>query len=147
MDRNFYRAAVWLISLAAFAMALIALLSRFSYSPGMAANVSSRILGTAFMVSDQRPSVVSYNVLVTNSATLIAGNSGQVLLQKKTGAGAWTTISTGQSTVGSGLVFTGSYTQSVFGVIGIGDSVRITNVNLVGTPIYGTPAGVEIQLN
>lgn len=147
MNKNSQSAVVWLISLAAFAMALIALLTRFSYTTGLASNVSNRTLGTAFMVSDQRPSVVSYNVLVTNSATVVAGNSGQVQLQKKTGAGAWTTISTGQSTVGSGLVFTGAYTQSVFGVIGIGDSVRIISVNLVGTPTYGQPSGVEIQLN
>lgn len=137
--------------LAAISIATIALFTKAdaprSYTPAMAYNIMTRTLGTAFMVSDQRQSIVTYNILITNTATLVAGNSGQALLQTKTGAGAWTTISTGQNTVGSGLVYSGSNTQSVFGVVQRGDSVRIIQNNLVGTPTYGQPVGVEIQLN
>lgn len=118
-----------------------------SYNPSMAYNTASRTLNTPFMVSDQRPSIVSYNILVTNATTIILGNDGQILLEKKTGVGAWTTLSTGESAVGLGLSFTSSSTQSIFGVIARGDSVRIRSNNVTGTPTYGTPTGMEILIN
>jgi hypothetical protein len=118
-----------------------------SYTPAMAYNTAARSLNIPFMVSDQRTSIVSYNILITNTATIILGNNGQLFLETKTGAGAWTTISTGQSNVGSGLVFSGSGTQSIFGVVGRGDSVRIRSNNVTGTPTYGPPTGMEILVN
>lgn len=137
--------------LAAIALATIALFTKAdaprSYTPAMAYNIMTRTLNTPFMVSDQRQAIVVYNVLVANTATLIAGNSGQILLQTKTGVGAWTTISIGQNTVGSGLVFSGASSQSVFGVVQRGDSARILSNNLVGTPTYTAQQGMEIQIN
>lgn len=118
-----------------------------SYTPAIVANSVTRPLGTAFLISDQRAAIAAYNVPITNTATLILGNSGQVLLQKKTGTGAWTTISTGPSSVGSGLVYQGTSSQTVFGGIAPGDSVKIISNNLVGTPTYGTPVGMELQIN
>lgn len=118
-----------------------------SYTPSMAYNIASRSLNTPFMVSDQRASIVSYNILVTNTVSIILGNDGQVLLEKKTGAGAWTTLSTGESAVGLGLSFTSSSTQSIFGVIDRGDSVRIRSSNVTGSPTYGSPKGMEVLIN
>lgn len=118
-----------------------------SYSPSMAYNTMARTLNAPYMISDQRSSIVSYNVLVTNTATLILGNSGQILLETKTGAAAWAIVSTGQSSVGSGLVFSGAGTQSIFGVVGRGDSVRIRSNNITGSPAYGAPTGMEILIN
>lgn len=118
-----------------------------SYTPAMASNVTSRTLNTAFMVSDQRASIVSYNTLISVAATIVLANSGQVVLQTKTGAGAWTNISSAQFTVGAGLSFNSSCTVSVFGVVGRADSVKVISNNLVGTPTYGQPAGIEILIN
>jgi hypothetical protein len=118
-----------------------------TYTPSMAYNTASRTLNTPFMISDQRQSIVSYNILITNTATVVLGNNGQVLLETKTGAGSWNTLSTSQSSVGSGLVFSGGNTQSIFGVISRGDSVRIRSNNVMGAPVYGTPTGMEILIN
>lgn len=137
--------------LAAISISIMAMFTRAdsprSYTPSMAYNIMTRSLTTPFMISDQRQAIVVYNILIANTATLVAGNSGQVLLQTKTGAGAWTTISTGQNTVGSGLVYSGSNTQSVFGVVQRGDSVRILPNNLVGAPSYTAQQGMEILIN
>ncbi len=124
-----------------------AIKARYSYNPAIAHNVPSRALNTPFMISDQRDAIVSYHGLITVTATLLAGTSGQIILQRKTGAGAWTSISTGQLTVSSGLVYNGSATVSVFGAVTKKDSVRIITNNLVGTPTYGSVQGMEILTN
>lgn len=117
------------------------------YTPPAAANVANRTLNSPFMVNDQRMAIVSYNIIIGNSATLVLGNDGQVFLETKTGAGAWTTISSGRSSVGSGLVFSGTNSISLFGVVGRGDSVRIRTNNVTGTPTYTALQGMEILIN
>lgn len=118
-----------------------------SYTPSMAHNVSSRSLNTAYVISDQRQSIVSYNVLISVAATILLANSGQISLQRKPIGGSWTIIQQAQFTVGAGLSFNSSCTVSVFGVTDRGDSIKITNTNLAGTPVYSGASGLEILIN
>lgn len=119
----------------------------FAYTPAQAANIMSRTLNSSYQVSEQRSGIVVYNVLVTNTATLILGNTGQVILETSPNNSTWTTISTGQSGVGSGLVFSGNGTQTIFGFVPRGYWVRLRTNNVTGTPTYGSPAGMEILIN
>lgn len=126
---------------------VINVVGNYAYTPAQVANVMNRTLNSSFQVSDQRVAIVSYNVLITNTATLILGNNGQILLETSPNNSVWTTVSTGQSSVGSGLVFSGANTVSVFGFVPRGYFVRIRSNNVTGTPIYSTPAGIEILIN
>lgn len=121
-------------------------LKLFSYNPALAYNSATRTIGSTFVLSDQRQGIICYNTLISVAATILLANSGQVILQSKI-AGSWTNIHVGQFTVGAGISFNSSCTVTTFGVINRGDSVRIITNNLVGTPSYGTPAGMEILIN
>lgn len=118
-----------------------------SYTPASAANVMSRTLNSSYQASDQRSAIVSYNILITCTATLIAGQSGQVILETSPNNSVWTTISTGQHTVGSGLVFSGGVSVTVAGFVQRAYFIRLRSNNLVGTPTYGSPSGIEILIN
>lgn len=119
----------------------------FAYVPAQAGNVMSRSFSTSFQPSTQRMAIVTYNVSITNAATLVLGNSGQVILETSPDNATWTTISTGASSMGSGILVTSISTVTVMAFVPRGYYVRIRTVNITGTPTYSSPSGVEVLFN
>ena len=119
----------------------------FAYTPAQVANVMSRTLNASFQPSTQRMAIVTYNVSITNAATLVLGNSGQIILETSPNNSTWTTISIGASSIGSGLLITSVSSVTVMGFVPRGYYVRLRSNNVTGTPNYGAPAGIEILLN
>lgn len=150
------RNAIWIITIFVLVVMTITLgvnLSvrsntiKYAYTPAQVANAMNRTLNSSFQVSDQRMGIVSYNVQITNAATVVLGNSGQILLEISPDNSSWTTISTSTASMGSGVLVTAISTATVFGYVPRGYYVRIRSNNLSGTPTYGAPSGVEILIN
>lgn len=125
----------------------VRVVGNYAYTPSQVANVMNRTLNSSFQISDQRMGIVSYNVQITNSATVVLGNSGQIILETSPDNSTWTTISTSAASMGSGVLVTAISTATVFGFVPRGYYVRIRSNNVTGTPTYGAPSGVEILIN
>lgn len=121
--------------------------ARFAYVPAQAGNIMGRTIGTSYQPSLQRMAIVAYNVTITNAATVLLGNSGQVILETSPDNSTWTTISTGASSMGSGILVTSISTVTVLAFVPRGYYARIRTVNVTGTPTYSAPAGIEVLFN
>lgn len=118
-----------------------------SYNPPAAQNITTRAFTTGFQPNAQRDCIVGYSVIITTSSTLVAGMTGQILLQVSPDSTTWTTIMSAQSGLAAGLVnpgTTGSVT--VFGLIKARQWCRIITNNIAGSPTYSTPTGTELSI-
>lgn len=117
-----------------------------SYNPPAAQNIMTRAFTTGFRPNQQRDCIVGYSIVITTSSTLLAGATGQVLLQSSPDSTTWTTIMSAQSGLAAGLVnpgTTGSVT--VFGLIKARVWCRVITNNVAGSPTYSTPTGTELS--
>lgn len=117
-----------------------------SYNPPAAQNISTRPFTTGFRPNQQRDCIVGYSVIITTSASLLAGVTGQVILQHSSDSTTWTTIMSAQQGFSSGVAIpasTGSIT--VFGLVKAGHWCRVITNNIAGAPSYSTPTGTELS--
>lgn len=118
-----------------------------SYDPPSARIITSRAFTTGFRPNQQRNCIVGYSIVISTSSTLLAGATGQVLLQTSPDSATWTTMMSAQSGLSAGLVnpgTTGSIT--VFAPIKANEWCRIITNNIAGSPSYSTPTGTELSL-
>jgi len=118
-----------------------------AYHTAAAQNITTRAFTTGFQPNAQRDCIVGYSVVITTSSTLVAGMTGQILLQVSPDSTTWTTIMSAQSGLAAGLVnpgTTGSVT--VFGLIKARQWCRIITNNIAGSPTYSTPTGTELSI-
>lgn len=128
-----------------FVIIIIAFAGR-AYNPPAAQNIATRAFTTGFQPNTQRDCIVGYSVVITTSSTVVAGMTGQVLLQVSPDNATWTTIMSAQSGLAAGLAnpgTTGSIT--VFGLIKAGQWCRVITNNIAGSPTYSTPTGTELS--
>lgn len=118
-----------------------------SYNPPAAQNISTRAFTTGFRPNQQRDCIVGYTIVISTSSTLVAGQTGQVLLQVSPDNATWTTIMSAQSGLAAGLVNPGTIgSVTIFGLIKAGQWCRIITNNIAGTPTYSTPTGTELSI-
>lgn len=119
--------------------------------PSMVFATTSRSLNTAFQVSATRAAFVSYTVDVASTLSLLAGETGTVVLEYADDSGFTTNVKTVQSVVSGnagtltlGLGLTQTTSASLTGIIPAGKYVRIRTINTTGTPTFTYRAEQEV---
>lgn len=128
-------------------VAMVAFDGMRSYNPPVARVITSRAFTTGFRPNQQRSCIVGYSVVISTASTLVAGATGQVIIQTSPDSTTWTTMMSAQSGLSAGLVnpgTTGSVT--VFAPVKANEWCRIITNNIAGTPTYTTPTGTELSL-
>lgn len=121
--------------------------SNRAYNPPAAQNITSRAYTIGFRPNQQRDCIVGYSVIITTSATLLAGVTGQIILQTSTDSTTWTTIMSAQQGFSNGVAIPGSTgSVTVFGLIKAKHWCRIINTNIAGTATYSIPTGTELSI-
>lgn len=109
----------------------------------------SRSLNTTFQISTTRDTAVSYTIPVTAVAALLVGARGRVTLSYSDDAAQmvnFRTVAVSEYGIGSGLVVTGYGVLELSGVIPAGKYVRLTSVNVLGTPTFGAVVSQEVAI-
>lgn len=116
-------------------------------------SAASRTLNSAYQISTTRDCFVSYGVDVSATISLLAGQTGTVVLEYADNSGMTTNVVTVQTSVNGntgtltvGLNLTQTTTQSVTGIIPAGKYVRLRTVNTTGTPTFTYRTGQEVLL-
>lgn len=118
-----------------------------SYNPPVARVAATRAFDVGFRPNQQRSCIVGYSIVISTSSTLLAGATGQVLIQTSPDSTTWTTMMSAQSGLSAGLAnpgTTGSVT--VFCPVKANEWCRIIRNSIAGTPGYTTPTGTELSL-
>lgn len=122
-----------------------------NYTPSQ--STASRSLNTAFQVNTTRPSLVTYSVQITVTATISGGQNGDIILEIASDSGFTTNVQT-VSIFGVGQTYTLAVALSgvqpltgiVSGVVPSGYYARLRTVNNTGTPTYSFRSGQEVTL-
>jgi hypothetical protein len=118
-----------------------------SYMPPSVASGVTRSLNSAVQISTTRNAIVSYTVLITSAATLVAGSTGQAIIETSPNNSTWTSMQTGQFGIASGLLITSTNTVTVTAFVPRGYWMRVRSNNVIGTPSYGSAIGIEVLTN
>lgn len=121
--------------------------------PTMAWATTTRSLNTAFQVSTTRAAFVSYTVDISSTLSLLAGETGTVILEYADDSGFTTNVVTVQSAANGntgaltlGLNLTQTATGSLTGMVPAGKYVRLRTVNTTGTPTFTYRAQQEVLM-
>lgn len=117
-----------------------------SYNPPSARIITARAFTTGFRPNQQRSCIVGYSIVISASSTVLAGVTGQVLIQTSPDSSTWTTMMSAQSGLSAGLAnpgMTGSVT--VYCPVKANEWCRIITNNIAGTPTYTIPTGTEFS--
>lgn len=128
-------------------------LSYVKNKPSLTWATSTRALNTAFLVSGTKATFVSYTVDVSTTLSLLAGETGTVILEYADDSAMTTNVKTVQSaangntgTLTIGLNLTQTSTASLTGIVPIGKWIRVRTVNTAGTPVFTWRAQQEVLM-
>lgn len=122
--------------------------------PSLSWATTTRSLNTAFQVSATRAAFVSYTVDIASTLSLLAGDTGTVILEYADDSGFTTNVVTVQSAANGntgaltiGLNLTQVSTASLTGIVPAGKYIRLRTVNTAGSPTFTYRAQQEVLMS
>jgi len=132
-----------------FAIALSLVTIHPFSSPAATTSAVTRVFNKWVMVSDQRTARVSYSSTILTSATLLAGQTGRVILEiSPDSTNNILVLDAGEQGLKLGLVNPGtSGTVKIVGVIPVTYYMRLRSQNVEGAPTYSSFNGTTTTNN